>query len=103
VTDESGAGQRTPDITALVSHIVSAPGWSQGNAMMVVIHGTGGRSAWQVEQDLSKAPRSASPIRWPWIAWVFWRISPSRLIVRRSGRIDRGMMCGMHPASARAN
>ena len=40
-----GPGQRTPDISSIVREIVARPGWSAGNALVVIITGTGKRTA----------------------------------------------------------
>ncbi|MCB0791365.1 MAG: T9SS type A sorting domain-containing protein [Flavobacteriales bacterium] len=53
----NGAQQRTPHLTALVQEIVDRPGWQPGNDLMVIIWGTGGRSAYQASEDPTKAPR----------------------------------------------
>ncbi|MEN8184387.1 MAG: putative metal-binding motif-containing protein, partial [Myxococcota bacterium] len=41
----SGAGQRTPELTAVVQEIIDRPGWSAGNALVLVISGSGTRTA----------------------------------------------------------
>ncbi len=43
--DERGPLQRTPDLSPLLQEIVSRPGWSSGNALAVLINGTGHRTA----------------------------------------------------------
>ena len=43
--DERGLLQRTPDISSVVQDIVSRPGWASGNALAVLINGTGHRTA----------------------------------------------------------
>ena len=40
-----GPDQRTPDISSIVREIVARPGWSAGNALVVIITGTGKRTA----------------------------------------------------------
>jgi len=42
---ESGAAQRTPDLSAILQEQVDRPGWSSGNAMVFIISGTGRRVA----------------------------------------------------------
>jgi hypothetical protein len=37
--------QRTPNLAAVVQEIVNRPGWASGNAMAVVLTGTGRRTA----------------------------------------------------------
>ncbi len=41
----TGAAQRTPDITAVIQEIVDRPGWAVGNAVVVLVTGTGTRVA----------------------------------------------------------
>lgn len=42
---ERGTNQRTPDLSGVVTEIMSRPGWASGNAMGFVITGTGVRTA----------------------------------------------------------
>jgi uncharacterized protein YjiK len=42
---EAGPDQRTPDIASVVQEIVSRPGWASGNALSILITGTGKRTA----------------------------------------------------------
>jgi len=41
----AGAEQRTPDLSQMIQAIVGRPGWASGNALAVVITGTGHRTA----------------------------------------------------------
>jgi len=41
----TGLAQRTPDISTIVQEVVDRPGWQSGNALAVVITGTGRRTA----------------------------------------------------------
>ena len=41
VVDEEGPDQRTSDISAVIQEIVDRPGWSQGNALALIITGSG--------------------------------------------------------------
>jgi hypothetical protein len=41
----SGSAQRSPELTAVVQEIVDRPGWSNGNAMVLLISGSGQRVA----------------------------------------------------------
>jgi hypothetical protein len=43
--DERGPLQRTPDLSALIQAVVSRPGWTSGNALVLSINGTGHRTA----------------------------------------------------------
>ena len=51
-----GADQRTPDLSAVVQEVVSRAGWASGNAMAVVITGTGTRTASAFESGAALAP-----------------------------------------------
>jgi hypothetical protein len=42
---EAGPDQRTPDIASVIQEIVSRPGWSSGNALVVIVTGNGKRVA----------------------------------------------------------
>ena len=41
----AGPNQRTPDLSAVIQQIVGRPGWVSGNALALVITGTGRRTA----------------------------------------------------------
>jgi hypothetical protein len=43
--DLAGPDQRTPELSAIVQEIVGLPGWSSSNALVLVITGTGRRTA----------------------------------------------------------
>ncbi len=45
IVHERGANQRTPGLSAVIQAIVSRPGWSLGNALALVVTGTGRRTA----------------------------------------------------------
>ncbi len=45
IVGEAGLGQRTPDLSAVIQEIVSRPGWVAGNALALIITGTGRRTA----------------------------------------------------------
>jgi hypothetical protein len=53
---EAGPDQRTPDITSVVQEIVKRPGWSSGNALVIIITGTGERVAESYDGDQAAAP-----------------------------------------------
>ncbi|WP_273567703.1 GEVED domain-containing protein [Maribacter halichondriae] len=53
---QSGANQRTPDLTSIVQEIVNRGGWSSGNAMSFIINGIGERTAESYNGDSSRAP-----------------------------------------------
>ena len=42
---QAGVDQRTPSIASIIQEIVRRPGWSSGNALVVIITGTGQRAA----------------------------------------------------------
>ncbi len=53
----SGVDQRTPDISALIQHVVDRADWVNGNAMAVLITGTGRRAAESYNGDVSAVAR----------------------------------------------
>ena len=42
---DAGPDQRTPDIAAVIQEIVNRPGWSSGNDIVIIITGSGERTA----------------------------------------------------------
>jgi hypothetical protein len=56
----AGAAQRTPDLSAVIREIVARPGWSAGNALVVVITGSGSRN--HARATSSARPCSTSSI-----------------------------------------
>ena len=42
---EAGPDQRTPNIASVIQEIVDRPGWSSGNALVIIITGSGTRTA----------------------------------------------------------
>jgi len=52
----AGAAQRTPDLSALVQEIVDRPGWAPGNPLVLVVTGTGKRTAESFEGAPAAAP-----------------------------------------------
>ena len=54
VVDEAGADQRTPNLAMAIQEVIDRPGWQINNNMIVVISGTGGRSAWSSNDDPAK-------------------------------------------------
>lgn len=53
---EAGPDQRTPDIASVVQEIVSRPGWASGNALSILITGTGKRTAESYDGLAAAAP-----------------------------------------------
>jgi len=54
---EAGLNQRTPELAAVVQQIVSRPGWVSGNALVLVITGTGCRNASSFDRAANLAPK----------------------------------------------
>jgi hypothetical protein len=48
---EAGIDQRTPDLSSVIEEIVSRPGWSSGNSLVIIITGSGERVAESYEGD----------------------------------------------------
>ncbi len=55
--EEQDLPQRSPDLTTVLQEVILRPGWQSNNAMLLLIEGTGGRSAYSWNQDPTKAPR----------------------------------------------
>lgn len=53
---EAGPDQRTPDLSMIVSEIVSRPGWNMGNALVMIISGSGERVAESFNGNADLAP-----------------------------------------------
>jgi protocatechuate 3,4-dioxygenase beta subunit len=53
----SGADYNSPNISSVVQEIVNRPGWTTGNSMVIIINGTGSRSALSYESGTSTAPK----------------------------------------------
>jgi hypothetical protein len=52
---EAGPDQQTPDISAAIQEIVSRPGWASGNDMVMIITGSGERTAESYNGDAAGA------------------------------------------------
>lgn len=52
----SGKAQQTPDVTALIQQIVDRPGWASGQALTLIVTGTGHRVAVSFDGDPDGAP-----------------------------------------------
>ncbi len=52
----AGADQRTPDLSSIIQEIVDRGGWSSGNDMVLIVSGTGERTAESHDGDEDKAP-----------------------------------------------
>ncbi len=53
---EAGVAQQTPNIAPIIQEIVERPDWSSGNALVVLISGTGRRNAESYNGDPAGAP-----------------------------------------------
>jgi len=53
----AGPDQQTPDISSIIEEIVNLPGWASGNSLVVIITGTGRRTAESYNGAPSGAPR----------------------------------------------
>jgi hypothetical protein len=53
---QAGAGQRTPNLAPIVQEIVNRPGWASGNSLVLIITGTGERTAEAYNGVPSAAP-----------------------------------------------
>jgi hypothetical protein len=51
-----GLDQRTPDLAPVLQEIVGRPGWVSGNALALVVTGSGTRTASATERGFAKAP-----------------------------------------------
>jgi uncharacterized repeat protein (TIGR01451 family) len=53
---EAGPDQRTSDIASVIQEIVHRPGWSSGNSLVIIVSGTGERTADSFDGDPGGAP-----------------------------------------------
>jgi len=56
IVGEAGSAQRTPDISSIIQEIVNRPGWTNGNSLVIIITGTGVRTAEAYEGVAAAAP-----------------------------------------------
>ena len=56
VTSEAGPNQRTTDLSAVVQELVNRPGWASGNALALLVTGTGHRTARAYDGKPAGAP-----------------------------------------------
>ena len=54
--DVAGPDQRTPNIASLVQAVINRPGWTSGNALAVIVSGSGARVAKAYEGSVGGAP-----------------------------------------------
>jgi hypothetical protein len=55
--ESAGVNEQTTDISSIISEITSRPGWEMGNALVLLIEGTGTRSAYSRDTDASKSAK----------------------------------------------
>ncbi len=55
-TRDAGPAQQTPDISPIIQEIVSRPGWASGNALVLIVTGSGKRTAEAYDGVPSAAP-----------------------------------------------
>ena len=53
---QAGPTQQTPDLSSIIQEIVNRGGWSSGNNLVVLVTGTGERTAESYDGSSSKAP-----------------------------------------------
>jgi hypothetical protein len=53
---QTGAAQRTPDISSIIQEVVDRSGWSSGNSLVLIITGSGERVAESYNGDRNGAP-----------------------------------------------
>ena len=53
---DRGADQRTPNLAAVIGQIVSRAGWASGNALVLVVTGSGARIAESFDGGMDRAP-----------------------------------------------
>jgi uncharacterized protein YjiK len=53
---DAGPDQRTSDITAVIQEVVGRPGWASGNALAIIVTGSGQRVAESYNGDAAGAP-----------------------------------------------
>ncbi|MCP3906007.1 MAG: hypothetical protein GY715_20480, partial [Planctomycetes bacterium] len=54
---QAGPSQRTPRIASIIQEIVNRPGWQSGNALAIILSGSGTRTAEFYDGSTSGAPR----------------------------------------------
>lgn len=54
IVDHGGPDQRTPDFASVVQEVVDRPGWASGNALAIIITGSGRRDTASFETEGSK-------------------------------------------------
>jgi RHS repeat-associated protein len=54
--DEGGPDQRTPNLSSVLQEVLNRPGWTSGNALAIIITGSGKRIAKSYDRDMYGAP-----------------------------------------------
>jgi hypothetical protein len=57
IQDQAGPDERTPNLIPIVQEIINRPGWQSGNALSILFEGTGTRSAYARDEDVSKSAK----------------------------------------------
>ena len=55
-SDGAGANQKTPELKTIVQEIVNRASWASGNALAMIVTGTGHRTAWAFDGNAAQAP-----------------------------------------------
>ena len=55
-TGAAGAAQRTPDLSGPIGEVIARTGWASGNALAILVTGTGKRTAGAFEGGAARAP-----------------------------------------------
>ena len=53
---EAGANQRTPDLSSVIQETVNRTGWASGNALAIIVTGSGHRTAYAYDGSPTQAP-----------------------------------------------
>ncbi|MGH7741402.1 MAG: PKD domain-containing protein [Candidatus Eiseniibacteriota bacterium] len=53
---QAGPNQRTPDLSAEVQEVASRAGWNSSSALVMIVNGTGHRTAWSWDGNAAAAP-----------------------------------------------
>jgi PKD repeat protein len=53
---EVGPNQRTPDLSGSIQEVVNREGWLNGHALVMIVNGTGHRTAWAYDGNAAAAP-----------------------------------------------
>ncbi len=56
-SNSSGVNEQTEDISAIITEITNRPGWQMGNSLVVLIEGSGTRSAYSRDTDAAKSAK----------------------------------------------